>query len=151
MFNVFGKRYKLFMGDSGSLIIGLVISSLVVKFNEFNIDNAALYAVSAAPAVSFAVIIVPLIDTLRVMIIRIRNKKSPFEADNNHIHHRLLLLAPSHLTVTMVIVAANIFIIAFAYFINRLVLNINIQFFLIFLVGIISSQIPALIIKAKNL
>jgi UDP-N-acetylmuramyl pentapeptide phosphotransferase/UDP-N-acetylglucosamine-1-phosphate transferase len=71
IFNVFGTTNKLFMGDTGSLIIGLVISALVVKFNEFNINASSPYAIVAAPSVSFALIIVPLVDTLRVMTIRI--------------------------------------------------------------------------------
>jgi UDP-GlcNAc:undecaprenyl-phosphate/decaprenyl-phosphate GlcNAc-1-phosphate transferase len=105
IYNVFGHRNKLFMGDTGSLIIGLVISALVVKFNEFNINLSESYSIKAAPAVSFAIIIVPLVDTLRVMTIRIYNKTSPFSPDNNHIHHRLLGLVSSHLKVTLIIIS----------------------------------------------
>ncbi len=150
IYNVFGHRNKLFMGDTGSLIIGLVISALVVNFNEFNIDNSILYAVEAAPAVSFAIIIVPLVDTLRVMTIRISNKKSPFSPDNNHIHHRLLELAPSHLKVTMIIVTFNALVIAFALLLNQLNLNVNIQFLLVFILGVIFSLIPSLILRIKS-
>ena len=150
IYNVFGHRNKLFMGDTGSLIIGLVISALVVKFNEFNIDKTVPYAVSAAPAVSFAIIIVPLIDTLRVMTIRISNKKSPFSADNNHIHHRLLKLVTSHFKVTLIIIAANAFIIAFALLLNHLSLNVNLQFIMVFLSGVLISFIPSIILKIKS-
>jgi UDP-N-acetylmuramyl pentapeptide phosphotransferase/UDP-N-acetylglucosamine-1-phosphate transferase len=150
IYNVFGHRHKLFMGDTGSLIIGLVISALVVKFNEFNIDSSVLYAVDAAPVLSFAIIIVPLVDTLRVMTIRILNKKSPFTADNNHIHHRLLELVPSHLKVTLIIVAANTLIIALAFLLNKLSLDINIQFILVLVAGIILSFIPSVILKIKS-
>ncbi len=138
------------MGDTGSLIIGLVISALVVKFNEFNIDKSIPYVISAAPSVSFAIIIVPLIDTLRVMTIRISNKKSPFTADNNHIHHRLLMLMNSHFKVTLVLIAANAFIIAFAFLINYLSFNINIQFILVFLIGVFVSLIPSVVLKFKT-
>ncbi|GAB1451598.1 MraY family glycosyltransferase [Draconibacterium sp.] len=150
IYNVFGKRNKLFMGDTGSLIIGLIISALVVKFNEFNINNTVPYAISAAPALSFAIIIVPLIDTLRVMTIRISNKKSPFAADKNHIHHRLLKLVKSHFKVTMIIVAANAFIIAFAILLNFLSLNVNFQFILIFLLGVAISFIPSIVLRIKS-
>jgi len=150
IYNVFGHRNKLFMGDTGSLIIGLVISALVVKFNEFNIDKTVPYTLSAAPAVSFAIIIVPLIDTLRVMTIRISNKKSPFSADNNHIHHRLLKLVTSHFKVTLIIIAANAFIIAFALFLNQLSLNINLQFIMVFLSGVVISFIPSIVLKLKS-
>lgn len=150
IYNVFGHRNKLFMGDTGSLIIGLVISALVVKFNEFNIDSTLLYAVEAAPAVSFAIIIVPLVDTLRVMTIRILDKKSPFTADTNHIHHRLLELVPSHLKVTMIIVSINALVIAFALLLNQLPLNVNFQFLLVFILGIIFSFLPSIVLRIKT-
>lgn len=150
IYNVFGNKMKLFMGDTGSLIIGLVVSALVIKFNEFNIDKTVPYAISAAPAVSFAIIIVPLIDTLRVMTIRIAERRSPFSADKNHIHHRLLSLVTSHLKVTFIIVAANAVIIAFAVFLNQFSINVNIQFLLVFLLGIIFSFIPSYILKLKS-
>ena len=150
VFNVFGDKYKLFMGDTGSLIIGLVISALVVKFNEFNIDKSFLYAVNAAPSVSFAIIIVPLIDTLRIMTIRISQKRSPFLPDKSHIHHRLLELVNNHFKVTLIFIFANAVIIAFALFLNKLAFNINIQFLLVFLLGVLFSLIPSLILKLKN-
>jgi UDP-N-acetylmuramyl pentapeptide phosphotransferase/UDP-N-acetylglucosamine-1-phosphate transferase len=150
LFNVFGHKNKLFMGDTGSLIIGIVISTLVIKFNEFNIDKSLAFHIAAAPAVSFAIIIVPLIDTLRVMTIRIWKKKSPFSADNNHIHHRLLSLMPNHLAVTSTIIFANILIIGFAFWLNITAINNNIQFILIFLTGVIFSFIPSVFIRYKK-
>lgn len=150
IYNVFGNRNKLFMGDTGSLIIGLVISALVVKFNEFNINVFESHAISAAPAVSFAIIIVPLVDTLRVMTIRIYNKLSPFTPDNNHIHHRLLALVSSHLKVTLIIISINIVIICFALYLNQLQLNVNVQFILVLIAGIIFSLIPSFILKIKS-
>jgi UDP-N-acetylmuramyl pentapeptide phosphotransferase/UDP-N-acetylglucosamine-1-phosphate transferase len=150
IFNVFGKRNKLFMGDTGSLIIGIVISTLVIKFNEFNISYVGPFAVHAAPSVSLAIIIVPLIDTLRVMTIRISNGISPFTADNNHIHHQFLKLTPIHLKITMSIIVANIAIVGIALFLNKLELNVNIQFVLILLFGIAFSLIPSMIVKSKT-
>jgi len=150
IYNVFGHRNKLFMGDTGSLIIGLVISALVVKFNEFNINNSIQYAVGAAPALSFAIIIVPLVDTLRVMTIRILHNNSPFKPDNNHIHHLLLKFIPSHLKITLIIVATNAFIIAFALLLNQLSLNTNLQFLLLLITGVLFSIIPSIILKIKS-
>lgn len=150
IYNVFGKENKLFMGDTGSLIIGLVISALAIKFNEFNIVKTAPYAIGAAPAVSFAIIIVPLIDTLRVMSIRIATKRSPFSPDNNHVHHRLLELVHSHFKVTLIIIAANILIIAFALLMNNISFNGNIQFILVFLLGALFSLTPSVILRIKN-
>jgi hypothetical protein len=108
------------------------------------------FSLNAAPALAFAVIIVPLIDTIRVMTIRIWNKKSPFVADNNHIHHKCLKQFSSHLKVTILIVSMNALIIAIAYSLSLSHINVNFQFFLIFIVGIFLSQIPGLILRLKS-
>lgn len=150
LFNVFGNKNKLFMGDTGSLIIGLVISALIIKFNEFNIVKIAPYAIGAAPAVAFSIVIVPLIDTLRVMSIRLSNGKSPFSPDRNHIHHRLLELVPNHFKVTLIIMGANIFIIGLALLFNTISFNINLQFLLVFITGIVLSFIPSKILQYKH-
>lgn len=150
LFNVFGNSNKLFMGDTGSLIIGVILSVLVIEFNEFNIIKTTPFAIGSAPSVSFAIIIVPLIDTLRVMVIRIAQRKSPFTADQNHIHHRLLSLVPSHLKVTLIIVFANIIIVGIALFLNNISINRNIQFIIILLVGILFSFIPSFFLKVKS-
>ncbi|MEE4284701.1 MAG: MraY family glycosyltransferase [Mariniphaga sp.] len=150
LYNVFGKKNKMFMGDTGSLIVGLIVAGLVIKFNEFNVVKTVPYAIGAAPAVSFAIVIVPLIDTLRVITIRLLNGKSPFSADKNHIHHRLLELAPHHLTVTLIILAGNIFIIGLALLFNNISFNVTLQFLFIFLTGIALSLVPSLILRWKK-
>ncbi|MBN1985429.1 MAG: undecaprenyl/decaprenyl-phosphate alpha-N-acetylglucosaminyl 1-phosphate transferase [Prolixibacteraceae bacterium] len=150
LYNVFGHRNKLFMGDTGSLIIGLVISTLAIKFNEFNIFKTTVVSVYSAPSISFAVIIVPLIDTLRVITIRLMQKKSPFSPDKNHIHHRLLELVPNHLQVTLILIIATVFMTGVALLFNNMGLNITIQFALMFTLGILFSFIPSVLAKRKN-
>jgi len=150
LFNVFGHSNKLFMGDSGSLIIGVVISTLIIQFNELNIVKTTPFAIGAAPAVSFAIVIVPLIDTLRVMAIRISENKSPFLPDKNHIHHRLLKLFENHLKVTVTLVSANGLLIVLALFLNDMSFNINLQILTIFIVGIGLSVLPSILLKAKT-
>lgn len=151
LFNVFGKQNKLFMGDAGSLVIGLIVSTLVIKFNEFNIIKTAPYAINAAPAVSFAVLTVPVIDTLRVITIRLMQKKSPFSPDRNHIHHKLLIIVPNHFKVTLILISVSSFLIGFALFLNKISMNINIQIFLIFSTGNLLSFIPAILTKRDTI
>ena len=151
LYNVFGHKNKLFMGDSGSLVIGLILSTLVIKFNEFNIVKTVPFAIEASPAVSFAVIIVPLMDTLRVMTIRIMQKRSPFLADNNHIHHRLLALVPNHFKVTVIIITVNSFLIGIALLFNNISFNVSLQFLIIFLLGILFAFVPSLLLKVINI
>jgi UDP-GlcNAc:undecaprenyl-phosphate/decaprenyl-phosphate GlcNAc-1-phosphate transferase len=107
-FNVYGKKFKIFMGDTGSLVLGTIMSIIVIRFNEFNIDQTQPFAVASAPAVSFGILIYPLADTIRVFIIRALQYKSPFTADKNHLHHRLLTLGFSHKNATYTIVLINI-------------------------------------------
>lgn len=113
-FNVYGKQNKIFMGDTGSLLLGLFMSVIVVKFNEVNAGYYGQYAIRAAPAVSFGILIVPLFDTLRVFIIRISRKQSPFRPDKNHVHHLLLKLGYTHIEATFRIVSANVLFIGIA-------------------------------------
>jgi len=147
IFNVFGDKYKLFMGDTGSLIIGLIIATFIIKFNELNINMTGEYAVSASPAISFAIIIIPLVDTLRVMTIRIKSKKSPFSADNNHIHHRLHYFFKKHLVITSILVASNFAFFFFALYLNSLGINVNYQLLILILTSVLVSFIPSFIIN----
>lgn len=141
VFNVFGKRNKLFMGDSGSLIIGLIVSILVIKFNETNIVKSIPYYIFGAPAVSLAIIIIPVIDTVRVMVVRIGLKRSPFRADRNHIHHGLLKKVPSHLKSTILIVLINGVIIAMAVILNYISMEVNLQFIIVLFIGAVCVYI----------
>lgn len=110
-YNVYGKANRIFMGDTGSLVLGTMMAVIVIRFNEFNIDTAQPFAIASAPAVSIGILIYPLADTLRVFIIRILQLKSPFTADKNHLHHRLLTLGYSHKKATYTIIVTNILFI----------------------------------------
>lgn len=149
-YNVFGHKNKLFMGDSGSLVVGLIISTLVIKFNELNIVNTVPFGIHNAPAVSFVIILIPMIDTLRVMFIRLLKKKSPFSPDNNHIHHRLLSLVPHHFKVTLIIVFANAILIVAAFMCNNYKFNVNYLFLSFLIIGFAVSAIPMVLIKIRK-
>jgi len=110
-YNLYGKENKIFMGDTGSLVLGTLMSIIVIRFNEFNIDQTQPFAIASAPAVSFGILIYPLVDTIRVFIIRLLQFKSPFTADKNHLHHRLLTLGFSHKRATYTIIGINILFI----------------------------------------
>lgn len=113
---------KIFMGDTGALLIGFLLSCLIIIFLN---ENAALkmthYAKLENP-ITFAISIVmlPLVDTLRVFIIRIKNGVSPFFPDNNHLHHMLLNKGYSHSKTVMILFAANLCSVALAVFTSTL-------------------------------
>jgi UDP-N-acetylmuramyl pentapeptide phosphotransferase/UDP-N-acetylglucosamine-1-phosphate transferase len=120
LYNAFGHTNKIFMGDTGSLILGFALTVLVFRFNEMNAAAVFKPYFTAAPAFSFAVIIIPMFDTLRVFTIRIYRLESPFKADRRHLHHILLDLGCTHLQATALLIAINVGFIVLAYSLNFL-------------------------------
>jgi UDP-GlcNAc:undecaprenyl-phosphate/decaprenyl-phosphate GlcNAc-1-phosphate transferase len=106
---------KIFMGDTGSLLLGLVNSILVIKFITVAGTSGSDFSMPAAPAIGFAILIVPLFDTLRVFSVRIINRKSPFSADRIHIHHYLLDLGFTHRGIVLTLVSTTLAFIGVAY------------------------------------
>jgi UDP-N-acetylmuramyl pentapeptide phosphotransferase/UDP-N-acetylglucosamine-1-phosphate transferase len=109
---------KIFMGDTGSLIIGLVNSILVIKFINVASDPSSAIPLVSAPALGFAILIVPLFDTLRVVSVRILHRRSPFCPDRNHIHHFLLDLGLSHKSIAITCTGTNLLLLILAYFLR---------------------------------
>ena len=106
---------KIFMGDTGSLLIGLLNSIFAIKFISVAANPEGTLPLLSAPAIAFAILIVPLFDTLRVFSLRIFNRRSPFSPDRNHIHHFLLDLGLSQRMITVICVSANIVFIGLSY------------------------------------
>lgn len=106
---------KIFMGDTGSLLLGLVGAILAIKFIDAHaVIGDSPYAFKSAPAVAIAVLILPLFDTLRVFTLRIMQGKSPFYPDRTHIHHLMLDSGLSHMQASGILVAVNILFILLA-------------------------------------
>lgn len=118
LYNVFGKKNKIFLGDTGSLILGLTISVLTIQFlnPELKINTNSLS--QSSPALAAGLLILPLFDTMRVFIIRIFQGKSPFIADRQHLHHLLLALGFSHLKSTTILLSVNFFFIVFCFYLQ---------------------------------
>ena len=100
---------KIFMGDTGSLLIGLISAVMALKFMETSrITTGTIPEIYCVPALTFAILIGPIFDTVRVFIIRISSGVSPFTADRNHVHHRMLKLGFNHLQTTIILTSINI-------------------------------------------
>lgn len=114
IYNVFGNRDKIFMGDSGSLLLGYLLTAFVFRFCEINALESipAQFHMSAAPAVAICVLTVPIFDTIRVSITRIKKGRSPFQPDKNHIHHLLLRTGLSHIQTTCILLFVSLLFIA---------------------------------------
>lgn len=115
---------RIFMGDTGSLLVGLVNAILVVHF--INVADAPGVAVPLAstPAIGVAILIIPLFDTLRVFSIRIFSRRSPFSPDRNHIHHILLDKGMSHKGVSFSLIMVNVLFVAVAFALQNLGNNV---------------------------
>lgn len=113
---------RIFMGDTGSMLIGLVCAVLAIRFIELQrqMPLGDSYAFDAAPAIAIGILILPLYDTVRVFARRIWLGRSPFTPDRAHIHHLLLDGGLSHNQATAVLVSVNLLFIALAFYYRHL-------------------------------
>ncbi len=107
----FSKGKKLFVGDAGSLFIGFWIATFLITHitsaTNANVVQVFSIKLENMPVIAISTISVPVMDTLRVMFVRIIRKKSPFSADNNHLHHILLNNGFTHLRTSLTLTFIN--------------------------------------------
>lgn len=118
----------VFMGDTGSLVSGLVVSVLAIKFIE-------MAKVPAGPSMAVCVLIVPIFDTLRVFFIRIVKGVSPFSPDKNHIHHQLLRIGLTQLQTVFALSLFNLLMIFLCHWLSPL----GNSFMVLFIAGMFVS------------
>ena len=136
VFNVFSKRYKMYMGDSGSLVLGMFIFMSVCPDTYYFFDETLLtdnYFISFNIALLSAFVF----DMVRVVFLRVVNGKSPFEPDRTHLHHAFVDVGMSHLQATLRILMQNILVIAVWYVTAIMGLNSFLQYVLVLLAGIV--------------
>lgn len=98
-FNI--RNATIFMGDTGSLVSGFIISILAIRFLE-------MHPFEYSPMYVIAVLFIPIVDTIRIVTLRMINGKSPFLADKNHLHHRLVDLGLIQPAVLAILVGINL-------------------------------------------
>ena len=107
---------KIFMGDTGALLLGFFFAIVSIRFinlnNALSVDDPLKFEGSIATAI--AILIIPLFDTLRIFTIRVIRRKSPFAADKNHTHHVLMRLGLTHAQTTVVLGLVNLIFIGLA-------------------------------------
>lgn len=137
---------KIFMGDTGSMLLGFLLAFTAIDFIDIFItkkdSSLPSYHLQTAPIIAVAILILPIIDTLTVIIIRLSKGKSVLIADKNHIHHRVLELGYSHRRSTLYICVYYLFVVGTAYFMRHQ--NINILLLTIFALGFIGAFLPIL-------
>ena len=110
--NVFGKTSRMFIGDGGTLVMGIVMSVFVISTLRTQ-SFPARYVHENIGLIPFtlAVLSVPVFDTLRVMFTRILKGKSPFKPDKTHLHHIFIQLGYSHIMTTLAILSLNLLVV----------------------------------------
>ena len=148
-FNLSDKSKKIFMGDTGSMLIGFLLAFTAMCFLDiFIAKRGVYYYLEAAPAIAVGILILPIVDTLNVIIIRLAEKRSPLEADKNHIHHKLLRLGLSHKRATFYILIYFILIVMVAYFFRHV--EVNLLLAILIALGFIGAYLPDLFMRIKN-
>lgn len=147
VYNLSPGKKKMFMGDSGSLLVGLVMAYLGIRFNE-SIPRSGIYTLHSAPAVAFGIMVVPLMDFLRAFITRLFRGRSLFSPDREHFHHQLIKLGLSHIQATIYLVATNCIIIFLSFLLDGIgilwlmLLNVSVYLFL--------TSVPGYIVRFRR-
>lgn len=126
--NVFSHKYKMFIGDSGSLIMGTLAYVLTCRIiHTRHMDWNDQYCV----AMMIAIYALPVFDTLRVMTGRLMHGNSPFKPDRTHLHHIFVDLAYPHIMITGILLFIDMFVIGIWYLTSVFMDSINAQFFVV--------------------
>jgi UDP-GlcNAc:undecaprenyl-phosphate/decaprenyl-phosphate GlcNAc-1-phosphate transferase len=141
---------EIFMGDTGALVIGLTLSVLVIHFINVNsvLSAASSIRFNASVATAACVIIIPLIDTSRIIILRLSKGQSPFTPDKSHVHHAIMRLGMSHSQSTIILAIVHIVYIVLAIIAYRLGENWVLLGLLLFSITL-SVFLDRLIIRRK--
>lgn len=125
---------EIFMGDTGALVIGMMLSVAAIRFIDFNynlpLNHTARFSASVSTAACF--IIIPLVDTIRILILRVSRGQSPFTPDKSHIHHGLMRLGLTHAKTALLLGTIQVVFIGMAFALNGL----NDNYMLLCVVGL---------------
>ena len=107
---------EVFMGDTGALVIGMMLGILAIHFINVNYSLPAMtpYKFNGSVGTAACIIIIPLVDTLRIVILRVSKGQSPFAPDKSHVHHAIMRLGMSHSQTTLILGGVQILYIALA-------------------------------------
>lgn len=149
--NVFGTKTKMYIGDSGSMMIGM----LLMIFCMHTMDNTSRVAYNfpnlGIVAFCLAILSVPVFDTIRVMLGRISKGVSPFHPDKSHLHHLFIQFGFSHIGTCLMINALNtlcVLCLMFVYIVLRA--DATVQFLVVFVIGIFNTYGVHYIVSNMN-
>lgn len=113
---------EVFMGDTGALVIGMFLSILAVHFINVNfyLPRESPFKFLSSIGTAICIIIIPLIDTFRIIVLRLLKGQSPFKPDKSHIHHAIMRLGMTHSQTTVILTGVHLFYIGMAVFLRDL-------------------------------
>lgn len=133
------KKNSIFMGDTGSLLIGFVIGVCTLRFLNLPIERLSMANINYYNkfVLVFIILYIPFVDTMRVFLIRILKHRSPFFADRNHIHHIMIdYMKLSHIQASLLLALFNLLVFIFFYIANLYISTITLFIFLfLFIIG----------------
>ncbi len=139
------KELKIFMGDTGSMVIGFILTFMAIRF--LYVSEASNLGLKTAPVLLLFIFVIPILDTITVFSIRILKGVSPFTADKNHLHHQFLKLNFNHIQTSIIIVIINIIFILIGYYFRNIEIN---KLFLIFILLSVSFVVSLRVIVNKK-
>ena len=107
---------EVFMGDTGALVIGMMLAILAIHFidSNYNLPVTDPYKFDASIATAACFIMIPLVDTSRIIILRLWKGQSPFTPDKSHIHHAIMRLGKTHSQTTTILAITQVFFVILA-------------------------------------
>ena len=131
---------RIFMGDTGSMVAGMILSVLAINTIQEGLVTEVIYFPNKGPLIAIVLLAIPLFDSLRVFLNRIRKGKGPFSAGKDHFHHALLALGYGHKNTARILYSLSFLTILLSCFILHFNLNISIAIFAFIYYSIILFQ-----------
>jgi len=136
---------SIFMGDTGSLVVGMILSILAINLIDSGIVTEFISFPNKGPLLAIVFLAIPLFDSLRVFLNRVRKGKKPLSAATDHVHHALLDLGLGHKNTARVLYLISISLIVGTYFL--LSININLSISILALVSYFILLFPYILKK----
>ena len=139
---------KIFMGDTGSLVVGMILSILAINSIRYGLVTESIKLINKGPLLAIVLLAIPLFDSLRVFVVRIFKGKHPLSPGREHIHHTLLDLGFGHKKTSFILYFSSVAMIVFSYFL--LDVNVNVGIGILALISFILLYIPFYLLKGHS-
>lgn len=137
--NVFGLKSRMFIGDAGTMVLGMLMSWFIISLLRSNtlISNGIEASGKSNVALALSILCLPVADTIRVMMLRFFKGKSPFQPDKTHLHHIYISLGISHFCVTLIELTTAILVMLSYLIAYRCGASAELQLYVVIVAGLI--------------